>query len=441
MLKVKIPKNGQSEIQYTLYCLLEEFLGISYEVIIDKSNLSDFVFEVNEKSLIIKNHFFETDDPQILFHKNNIPQQVETGLLKLKRESYPITSIFGVIKVEETNESIILHSDIISSSFFMLSRWEECSSTIRDHMDRFPASASLAQKCQFLERPVVNEYVEILWYLLQKIGVTQTRKVHEFKIIPTHDVDRPYLWWSFLGAGFNLIKTLLEGRFKDFIIQFPYFLKGKDPYDTHELFMDLSEKKGVQSYFFFLIGGEHKYDGDYDINHPRILNLIKSIKDRGHKIGIHPSFYSYNNPVIIKNEKEELEKATGFSIDTGRQHYLRFNTPLTWRIWNDLDMKWDTTMTYADGVGFRCGVCYPFPVYDIVERKQLALYERPTIVMEGSLVNYAKLSPEDAKDKINELKMEVKKYNGEFVFLWHNSFFNTKKYKPYRMLLEILYDI
>jgi len=36
---------------------------------------------------------------------------------------------------------------------------------------------------------------------------------------------------------------------------------------------------------------------------------------------------------------------------------------------------------------------------------------------------------------------EVKKYNGEFVFLWHNSSFNQKKWLAYRPLLEHLYQV
>ena len=125
----------------------------------------------------------------------------------------------------------------------------------------------------------------------------------------------------------------------------------------------------------------------------------------------------------------------------GRQHYLRFSTPRTWQIWNECSMEWDSTMSYADCSGFRCGVCYPFPVFDIENRKQLNLKERPLIVMEGSLVGYEELSLKEAKKKVDILKSEVLKYNGEFVFLYHNSSFFVSKYRNLDIqLLNHLYQ-
>jgi len=56
--------------------------------------------------------------------------------------------------------------------------------------------------------------------------------------------------------------------------------------------------------------------------------------------------------------------------------------------------------------------------------------------MDGSLVTYQNISVEEAYNKVNILLLEVKKYNGEFVFLWHNSAFNTKTWKPFQIIYE-----
>ena len=40
-------------------------------------------------------------------------------------------------------------------------------------------------------------------------------------------------------------------------------------------------------------------------------------------------------------------------------------------------MEFDSTLSYADKEGFRCGVCYDFPVFDFLERRQLKLREFP----------------------------------------------------------------
>src|SRR5262249_52731948 len=58
---------------------------------------------------------------------------------------------------------ILISADILGSSFFMLSRMEEAIKCDRDVHGRFPSTASLAYQEMFLHRPIVNEYLEILW--------------------------------------------------------------------------------------------------------------------------------------------------------------------------------------------------------------------------------------------------------------------------------------
>ena len=62
------------------------------------------------------------------------------------------------------------------------------------------------------------------------------------------------------------------------------------------------------------------------------------------------------------------------------------------------------------------------------------------VVMEGSLVGYEKLPLNEAKRKVDDLKSEVQKYNGEFVFLYHNSSFFEGRYRSLGIqLLNHLY--
>jgi len=53
--------------------------------------------------------------------------------------------------------------------------------------------------------------------------------------------------------------------------------------------------------------------------------------------------------------------------------------------------------------------------------------------MEGSFKTYQKdIKPKEMGKKIKKLVKEVKKYNGTFVFLWHNSSFNTEEWEGYQ---------
>ena len=423
MLKVIIPALNFIELKYTIDVLLGTFLGLDYHVEIS-SKVKSLVINDSDGEIILKSSFFENE--RTLSYEN-IPTEVKYIEVLVDEKKLKLISLFtGMASV---NATIGYPIDILASSFFMLSRWEEYVNPERDTHNRFPAKASIAYKHGFLDRPIVNEYVELLWILLEKIGCTQKRKSRTYKIVPTHDVDRPFLFTS-LFQNIRLFGGYIKrGDFQGLFDFCKYAIKGIDPWDTHDLFMDLSEKSNVKSYFFFLPKGNNKHDGRYEVSDPKIKKLYRRIKNRGHHIGFHPSYDAYNDIELFQNEKKNLEEAVGEKMKFGRQHFLRFSTPYTWQIWNKSGMDWDSTMSYADYSGFRCGVCYPFPVFDIKHRKQLKLRERPLIVMEGSLIGYEELSLEEAKKKIDNLKSEVKQYNGEFVFLYHNSSFFEGSYR------------
>lgn len=126
-------------------------------------------------------------------------------------------------------------------------------------------------------------------------------------------------------------------------------------------------------------------------------------------------------------EKEKLEKVTENGIFGGRQHYLRWKSPDTWRILEKAGLKYDTTLSFADHEGFRCGICFPYKPFDILRNRVLNIWELPLIVMDGSLFNYQNLIPEEGFQRIKTLVDTIKKYHGVFVLLWHNSSLNDLK--------------
>jgi hypothetical protein len=51
----------------------------------------------------------------------------------------------------------------------MLTRYEEVVKSDRDEHDRYLATASLDYQEGFLERPIFNEYLEILWACIKRL--------------------------------------------------------------------------------------------------------------------------------------------------------------------------------------------------------------------------------------------------------------------------------
>ena len=450
MLKITIPNNNISERKYIVNILFYEFLGLEYEILIKSSDLEVDSWEIELKSskkLIIEDHFFSKFKNNLAYLKlENIPTEInyQSKINNPYIVEKDIPVIFGTDLLHtEDKKTILCGIDIFASSFFMLTRWEEYVTKSRDNHNRFPALQSLAYRYDFLNRPIVNEYVEMLWNMLKHLGMQHQRKVREYQLFLTHDVDHP-LKYTHLTSGLKeIIGDLLKRKSiplaKQNLIKKlkVLFALENDPFDTFDFLMTTSETLGVKSYFFFMGQGTTKFDNMYNSDDPFIKKLIEKIKKRGHHIGIHPTYNAYNNQMQFRKEKHELEKNLETEILFGREHFLRFEVPATWQLWEDAGMLWDSTLGFADKEGFRCGVCYTYSVFNILTQKKLQLKERPLIVMEGNFTTYQhNIGAKEMTHKIKYLMDKVRKHNGEFVFLWHNSSFNTSQWEEYQSIYK-----
>ena len=436
-MRIFIPNNNISERKYIIDILLKGFLGLIYTIEIKDIQNYEIVLE-NGNKLIIEDHFFNklSKDLEYLDEKN-IPQKVKFAKNDFIVEN-DIPIIYGTNKILITNHQLLITLtcgiDIFASSFFMLARWEEYVNKIKDKHNRFPAYASLAYKNNFLDRAVVNEYIEMFWNMLKFLGCKQERKKREFTFVLTHDVDHSYRFKNYRDIFRILLADLLIRKdIKELKTNLHYIMNKKDPFDTYDCLMDISEMVGVKSYFFLHSSNSAKQD----VNNDKFLKEVaKKILDRGHYLGYHPSYNAYNNLEIFIKDKEKIENIIEYKLTFGRQHYLRFEVPTTWQIWEEAGMEWDSTLGYADKEGFRCGVCYPYSVFDIIKRKKLQLKEKPLIAMEGSFIVYqSEMTPKQIEQRIKKLIEKIKKYNGEFIFLWHNSSFGGS-WKKYEYIYE-----
>lgn len=328
--------------------------------------------------------------------------------------------------------------DILGLTYWMLTRQEEVGRTDVDGHGRFPAIASHAYKHDYLERPIVDEWLHVLKQVILSVysGIVLTR--HQFRISVSHDVDAPsrYGFTGFKGllrviAGDVLkrgdIKSLLYGPW--IRLNTLDALHPRDPFNTFDWLMDISDQHGLTSAFYFICGGTSNLDADYEPDHPAIRALMQRIHQRGHEIGLHPSYCSYQSPELIKDEAERLRRIAseeGISQTEwgGRMHFLRWQHPTTLRAWADAGMTYDSTLGYADRPGFRCGTCFEYQAYDPVEKSILNIKIRPLVLMECSVIDghYMGLGLDQmALDKFNELKSSCSAVNGNFTMLWHNS--------------------
>jgi hypothetical protein len=450
MILIQAPPTYEEERKYVLNVILDEFLGIEFGF--ETAERENTVLSAgDDRRLVIADGLFATPGEEWL-REGSLPSRpvryVEAASLgpdvKLVSDRLPV--IYGrstgrTGPLRHSGRSLELDLDIFGSVFFMLTRYEEAVLPGRDGHGRFPASASLAGAEGFLDRPVVNEYVEVLWSCMKRLWPSLKRKPRSFRVIPTHDVDCPAYYEFYptnqilMGMAGDVLKRrslrTAVRRFKDWreVISG----RARDPFDTFSWLMDLSESSGWKSTFNFISGGGTEYDRPrYPLDHRIVRGLIDSIGERGHEIGFHPSYATMADGNLWKNELEALRKAVqGATIRGGRQHYLRFEIPTTWRFWEEAGLEYDSTMTYADAAGFRCGTCYEFPVYDLKNRSSMRLRERPTVVMESTVISdrYMGLGTGDkARALIKKLKGRCRAFDGDFVLLWHNSALTGPEY-------------
>ncbi len=332
--------------------------------------------------------------------------------------------------------------DLPALIFYLLSRYEEYPDRSLDQHGRFPAQASLAWKEGFLDRPLVDEWI---WFLADKLH----KKFPElrfrkpaFKVLCTYDIDlawayryRPW-WQQLMGAG----KALATGQWKNLTQRFRVkFGLEEDPFQTFAYLDKLKERFNFPAHYFFLLPLHLKGpDRTLSSGHPRLQALIRNISER-YPVGIHPSYYSLDDPARIGSEIQTLLEITGKPVESSRQHYLRLNLPDTYRHLNDAGIKLDFTMGYAAEPGFRAGTSRPFPWYDLEREEPTGLWIHPFQVMDGTLKNYLQLKPEEALPRIKPLIDRTRATGGIFTTLWHNSSFgHTQGWEGWKETYEAI---
>lgn len=438
-MNVTIPSFHSPEIQYTFEILFEEFLGLNISFTYSTNPKSDFVIETEHMSpVIIKNQFFSRfilEDNYL--NKTGLPQNIaywtDTTLGTIK-----LPVLYGESKITVGQNQYILHADLISSSYFMLSRWEETVDDQKDEHDRSTGKNSIAYKYDFLQRPIVNEYADVLWKILIMAGYNGTRKKHNYRAVITHDIDQPYLWPSWFINVKHLAGDLLKRKdlsmfFEDLISLYNTAIKGKrDPFDHHDYLISFANENSYKAHFNFIISALSKFDQSLPVSDSRLKGLISKIEANGHIVGYHPGYNVVNDEMLFKKELNQLQSIVSQKIISGRQHYLRFKVPDTWRIWDAAGMEWESSMGYSDLPGFRCGTCYSYSVFDCKERKKLKLKEKPLLLMDATLVHYLKSAEIPS---LHSLKNECKKHGGEWLTLWHNDLVSHPILKDFPSLI------
>lgn len=422
MLKISVPAEFIIELSYVINVLLKEQLNF-YQFDIVTSNDEDVIFENNIGKIKFANVFFHGNTTN-LHTKENLPSQC----IDFSYNNVGYKSLYHRdSKIEKEGNCIYLGHDVFASTYFLLTQWES-KLLSGDHLGRYKLATSTIYKFGLYETPVVNQYVQLIQQLLQQLNVET--KTDGYKPHFSCDIDSITKYKTFrnlIGSIYhtrkplNAIKLYLSAKRN----------KKNDPYYCFDYLFSMLEKYNLEATFYFMAGLEDKrYDTkDYDLNEPLVQEIVKGIKTRQYQIGLHPTINTWQSYDTIKDQKEVLEKAVDSKVVNVRQHYLRYDVG-TWAIMEGNDFLYDSSMQFTEGIGFAAGICTPFTLFDLINRRPTKVKEIPLIAMKKKdYVQHVSQSFEKMFTIINE----AKKYNGRFMILFHNSDLETENE---RMLFE-----
>ena len=323
-----------------------------------------------------------------------LPYLAEPGppVAEVRRESGP-----------DSRVSMEIGVDLVASTFFWISRYEETLIGERDGFGRIPQERLQATRERVTGRPLVDEYRELLMIWLRIIGARVAARKPPFRVFLTHDVDSGIGITGFqqhaesgLRAFYReairarRLRTGLRGLAQE-------MARGLGRVDDAFLFrdiVDLDTEFGFPSFFFLMANGTHPGDATYDI----------------------------------------------LAWPASRSHFLAFFAPATWRQLSELGFLVDSTIGFSDHMGFGAGTSHAFRPFDVERREILPIWELPLTLMDTHLFRGPESDDAERISAVREVAARVRAHGGCFVINWHNVVFFGHYREVYRAILSDLRD-
>jgi len=411
--------NKTLRLKYTCDFIFNTVLNCNYEII---NALEEFEqkqgLKINYSSTFqsscinIPEHSFLNDACPI---NKQMPLEIE------------MNESFVIFKKQLSNFD--LNFDLFSAVFACISRYEEWLNPTLDVHKRFEIKESIFFKHNCHLAPQVDKWIN----QLREVLVTKFKcnlPLQQFKQISTVDLDNLYAFQHKgfirnLGGGF---KDLLNGKFDLIAKRISVCLgKSKDPFDVYDLLIEQAKDNQLELVFFYLLNDKTKFDRTLNPHSKGFKQNIEKVSSKC-KVGLHPSYYAYNNPELLKQEMELFKQLTKESVQLSRQHYLRFDIRSTPNLLEKNGVKYDFTMGFASKPGFRAGTSFPFSYFNFESNQPLNIVAIPFCAMDGAYSVYEAFDYDSALKSLNKLRTEVKKVGGFFVTVFHERSFSKLHY-------------
>jgi len=255
------------------------------------------------------------------------------------------------------------------------------------------------------------------------------------QLVMTHDLDAVQKTTSIAlkQSAFNLFKGLkalsrADTRvFGESVHAASRFLLSRDSYNglnqmieaerlcipkpiIHIFSRSSADRRGVKSWLF---------DPAYRLQDLQYLGILDSLQKSGWRLGLHPSFDSWNSVQDILSQKQDLEQILDCKVAYCRQHWLRFSWTDTWRAQEAAGLQEDSSLGFNDRMGFRNSAAIRFQPWDFERAGPLSLYSSPLAVMDSHIHDYSIGQASTAIHRMKNILTEARKTAAHANFLWH----------------------
>lgn len=457
-VKINITPNCQIEKKYIVNWFFSILKIDNIDIKVHNSDCYEIIIE--NKKFVFPDNFFATAKNQWL-EKKSVPKKTyKVYLPELFAKKFNIEYLYSINNVDLhkfllKEKNINIPIDFFGNAFFFITRYHEYVFQDKVDIHKRHLSKNLFLEHDFQE-PIIDQYLFIFKEILNFFQKKELIKLSSEAQISC-DVDTPYDTTE--NKLFLIRKKLLN---KNFFSNFHKNTKSLlnytlskikvynfDALNTYEWIMKQNEKKNRKVIFFFISKNKHKFDSFYSLDEHRVQKILKMIDYRGHEIGLHGSYLSFDDHKILSEEKKILEISLEKlkikqKITNNRFHLLRWSNTKSISALEGAGLDFDNSIYYADKPGFRSGTSKNFNLFNLSEARISNIIEKPLTMMDVSIFDENYLNISDTRHLniyINNFFENLKSYNCNFNLLWHNSTLTQPKEKnTYIKILQNLND-
>ena len=203
------------------------------------------------------------------------------------------------------------------------------------------------------------------------------------------------------------------------------FMFGRDDWDCVGDVLALERDRSSPATFHVFADSRRRsplrwlMDPGYRLDSPRGRALLDTLTASGARIGLHPSFDSWNDPDLLTAQRRTLESHIDRPVRTVRQHWLRFSWADTWAAQEVAGLCHDSTLMFNDRAGFRNSAALTWRPWNHIRSATHSISATPCCFMDSHQYDYNTLTRSDNRVTAASVIDECQRVGGTMEVLWH----------------------